>query len=500
MSGGSTQPRLRSRRSTGRRVPAAKGTELRDRIIAQFTERTTRSKQFAEAHRGDHADKSAIGAAFDSNLKAICYPIVVDHAQGCEVYDIDGNRYTDLLQGLGASLFGHNPVFVRDAIAARIAKGFALGTQTQLAGDVAARVARMTGKERVCFSNTGTEAIMTAIRLARTHTGRDRIVMFTNSYHGHSDPVLFRAPLVEYARRKVIGKLGERPLSRPLARLWDRPLATAAVPAAAGIPSGIGRDVLVLDYGDRRALDVIRAQRNRIAAVLVEPVQSRCPERKPVDFLKALRDLTRVHDIALIFDEMVTGFRLHPAGAQGLFEIDADIATYSKIVGGGLPLSIIAGSARYLDHIDGGRWRFGDDSRPEVPTTFFAGTFCKHPLALAAAQAVLIRLEEAGPGLQEGLNQRTAELVGRLNGFTDAEDIPVRFTHAGSFFAMALSESRIKPRAVNLFSYLLLCHGVFVRAGDRGGFLGTAHEGEDIHRVASTIEEGLATLRADGEV
>ncbi|MEM0982180.1 MAG: aminotransferase class III-fold pyridoxal phosphate-dependent enzyme, partial [Cyanobacteria bacterium P01_H01_bin.58] len=195
------------------------------------------------------------------------------------------------------------------------------------------------------------------------------------------------------------------------------------------------------------------------------------------------------------FDEMVTGFRVHPGGAQGHFGIQADLATYSKIAGGGLPLSIIAGKARLMDHIDGGPWCFGDDSVPEVPTTFFAGTFCKHPLSLAAAHAALQHLQDQGPVLQATLNQRTANLVDRLNAFTASVNMPIRFTRFGSFFAIALTQSQLSPEATNLLSYHLLNQGIHLRGGDKGGFLSTAHTAEDIDAIYTSFCNGLIALK-----
>jgi glutamate-1-semialdehyde aminotransferase len=471
------------------------GAALRAEVLGRFVDLTSGSKRYAAAHRAHHADKSSIGIGFDPLLKEAIYPIVASRVEGAHLWDVDNNEYTDILQGLGTNLVGHNPAFIRNAIARQLDEGFPIGPQHPLVGELARLVTTLTGLPRACFSNTGTEAIMAAIRMARTASGRDRIALFSNSYHGHADPVLLRAPLTEYARRKISGMLKRHKWTQPLSSVVARPILASAVPAAPGIPAAVGRDVLVLDYGNPRSLDVIRAHRHKLAAVLVEPVQSRCPELQPVDFLHALRDLTAAHDIALIFDEMVTGFRLHPAGAQGLFGIRADIATYRKIAGGGLPLSVIAGSQRYLDAIDGGQWEYGDDSVPGARTTFFAGTFCKHPLALTAAHAMLSHLRQQGPELQQRLTERTAHLVLRLNQYTEDQDIPVRFTHSGSFFAIAMTQSRIEQSAVNLLSYLLLCEGIFLRPGDKGGFITTAHSEQDTGSIAAAFELGLARLR-----
>ena len=163
--------------------------------------------------------------------------------------------------------------------------------------------------------------------------------------------------------------------------------ADGVYPLAPGITQGMVNDLLVLNYGMPEALSTIRAHAGELAAVLVEPVQSRRPDLQPREFLHQLRALTQELGVALIFDEMITGFRIHPGGAQAHFGIHADLVVYGKIAGGGLPIGIVAGQARYLDGIDGGWWQYGDDSGPSVQTTFFGGTFCKHPLTMASARA-----------------------------------------------------------------------------------------------------------------
>ena len=464
-------------------------------LIDSYTRRTRTSKQMATANRSVLADKSAIGYTFSPEIKEMCYPVVAVRSQGSRLWDIDGNEYIDILMGLGINLLGHNPPFVKAAIAERLDQGIQIGPQSELVGEVAQLITDLTGMERVTFSNTGTEAVMTAVRVARTATRRHKIAVFTNSYHGHFDAALMRAPLSEYARKKAVRSLQKKSLLAPLAGLMQNFLGTRAVPAALGVPKTTAKDVLVLEYGNPKSLDVIKANRRQLAAVLVEPVQSRCPELQPRDFLHALRDLTQTTGIALIFDEMVTGFRVHPGGAQAHFGIQADLATYSKIAGGGLPLSIIAGKAQFMNHIDGGAWQFGDDSVPQIPITFFAGTFCKHPLALAAARATLQHLKDQGPILQETLNQRTADLVERLNTFTVSNTMPIEFTQFGSFFAIALTQSQLSPSAANLLSYHLLNQGIHLRGGDKGGFLSTAHTPEDINTIYTAFCHALTELK-----
>ncbi|MEM9484545.1 MAG: aspartate aminotransferase family protein [Cyanobacteria bacterium P01_F01_bin.116] len=463
-------------------------------IIDRYNQRTAKSKQQAAANRSIVADKSSIGFNFSLETKEMCYPVVAARAAGPKLWDIDGNEYIDILMGLGTYLFGHNPPFIQEAVEVQAKRGIPIGPQAELVGAVAQLASDLTGMERVTFSNTGTEAVMTAVRIARTATKRNKIAVFTNAYHGHFDAALLRAPLSEYARKKAVRATSAKPWLAPVNWLLKRKINSRAVPAALGIPPAVAQDVMVLDYGNPQSLAAIRANRNKLAAVLVEPVQSRCPELQPREFLQELRALTNRIGTALIFDEMVTGFRVHPGGAQAHFGIQADLATYSKIAGGGLPLSIIAGRPQFMDHIDGGHWRYGDGSQPQVPTTFFAGTFCKHPLALATAHATLSRLKAEGSELQTDLTQKTIDLVDRLNRFTSEANLPVRFTQFGSFFAIALTQSQISPLATNLLSYHLLNRGIHLRGGDKGGFLSTAHTPDDINKIYTAFCEGLTAL------
>jgi glutamate-1-semialdehyde 2,1-aminomutase len=469
-------------------------------FIQQYNQRTSQSKALAEQNRTRLADKTSIGLGFIPEFKELCYPIAMDRAQGAYAWDVDGNQYVDILMGLGLNLLGHNPPFIQTAIAQQLEKGSHIGSQTILAGEVAELVCRLTGFDRATFSNTGTEAVMTAVRIARAATGRSKIAVFTNSYHGHFDAVLNRARRSEYARKAARKWLQQRnsPWLKPLQALIESVMDTTATPAAIGIPKTAAQDVIMLEYDNPRSIDLIRRHRRQLAAVLVEPVQSRIPEIQPRAFLQDLRRVTADHQIALIFDEMVTGFRIDPGGAQAHFGVEADMATYSKIAGGGLPLSIIAGRQQWMDKIDGGSWQYGDDSRPTQSTTFFAGTFCKHPLSLAAARAMLQHLIDRGPSLQTQLNQRTADLVRQLNQTMDKHQWPIRFICFGSFFAISLSDSQIPDRALALLSYQLISRGIYLRQGDRGGFLSTAHGGKDIQLIHQAFEASFEALETLG--
>ncbi len=445
-------------------------------FITTYSQRHQASKQLTATYRPVLADARS-SAGFDPLIKEMVYPIVGDRAAGSRVWDADGNEYLDLIMGFGVHLFGHNPSMVQQALIEQISQGMAFGMQSNLAGEVATLIHDLTGMERVAFSNTGTEAVMTAIRLARAATGRDKIALFAGSYHGHGDATLMKASAV----------LGQ------------------ATPRFSGIPAAIAQDILVLKYGDPRSLDLIRTHANQLAAVLVEPVQSRRLDLQPQAFLHDLRQLTQTQDIALIFDEMLTGFRIHPGGAQAYFGVRADIATYGKIIGGGMPIGVVAGSARYLDKIDGGQWQYGDDSVPQVETTFFAGTYCKHPLAMTAAKAVLQHLKAEGAALQQQLNAQTQGLCDRLNAYFTSVGIPIEMVHFGSLFGPASGDATPEASShrsamsitMMLLYYHLLDQGILLYP-DGSGILSTAHTDADSDRLLSAVQASMGALAQGG--
>ncbi|HEY0172712.1 MAG TPA: aminotransferase class III-fold pyridoxal phosphate-dependent enzyme, partial [Pyrinomonadaceae bacterium] len=433
-------------------------------LVERFTRRTAASKELARKYRPVLADSRAI-VGFRLSIKEMLYPIVGAGGDGARLRDVDGNEYVDITMGFGVHLLGHRPPFVAAAIEEQLRRGIEMGPRPALAGEVAALVCELTGMERAAFCNSGTEAVMTALRLARARTGRTKVAIFSGSYHGHSDGTLARA-------REV----GGRPQSAPL---------------APGIPPRVVEDLLVLEYGDPRALELLREHADELAAVLVEPVQSRHPELQPREFLHELRAWTRGAGVVLIFDEMVTGFRIHPGGAQAWFGVEADLATYGKIAGGGLPVGIVAGRAHFMDGIDGGLWDYGDASYPRAETTYFGGTFCQHPLAMAAAHAVLSHLRERGPSLQAELNERTSRMAATLNEHFAREEMPIRVAHFGSLFRFNYTGN------LDLLFYHLLTRGVYVWEW-RNCFLSTAHTDEEIARVVGAVADSADEMRAGG--
>ncbi|MFH0518385.1 MupA/Atu3671 family FMN-dependent luciferase-like monooxygenase [Streptomyces sp. M41] len=435
-----------------------------DDLVRRYTARTPTSKRIAQRYRRVLADSRAV-VGFRSGTKEMLYPIAGRRASGARLEDIDGNEYIDITMGFGVLLFGHEPDFVTEAVREHLSRGIQLGPRNVETGEAAELLADLTGLERVAFANSGTEANSAAIRLARAATGRDRIVTFGGAYHGHADNVLGRT-----------SGSGTDQLTVPVSR---------------GIPQAAVADLLVLDYGSDSALDTIAHHADDIAAVVVEPVQSRHPTLQPVEFIRRLRELTRRHGIVLLFDEMLTGFRPAPRGAQELYGVTPDLATYGKLLGGGFPIGAIAGRADIMDGVDGGHWSYGDDSYPPADTTFFGGTYIQHPVSMVAARAVLSHLKEHSPRLQERLNARTAELAATLNGFFEAEEYPLRMSHFGSQF-------RFEHRAdMELFYHHLMLRGVHVWEW-RNFFLSTAHSDGDIEFVADAVRDSLRELRSAG--
>jgi len=453
------------------RIDASAGTQLDrhqrarlDAFIERYLARTPRSKAYTQQHRAHMADPRVV-TGFRPLTKEIVYQIVVERSKGARVWDIDGNEYVDALNGFGTSLFGWQPDFVVEAVQAQVAAGYEIGPMHPLAGEVCGLVCELTGHERAALCNTGSEAVLGAMRVARTVTGRETIVVFSGSYHGINDEVIVR---------------GTRKLR--------------SVPAAPGILPNTSEKVLVLDYGTPETLRIIRERAHELAAVLVEPVQSRRPDFQPVEFLREVRRITAEAGAALIFDEVITGFRSHPGGAQALFGIRADLATYGKVVGGGFPIGVIAGSRAFMDALDGGQWQYGDDSVPTVGVTYFAGTFVRHPLTLAAARASLLHMKEQGGALQERLNERTAAMAAELNAFAADAGAPVRIKHFASLWRTAFDEDH--PLQDLLFA-MMRSRGIHI-LDNFPCFFTTAHSEADFQAIAQAWKDSVLELQEAG--
>jgi amino acid adenylation domain-containing protein len=438
-----------------------------DALVARYTAKTAKSKALTTQYRSVHADPRT-ASGFNRLWKEIVYQIVTVKSKGSRLIDVDGNEYIDILNGFGPGFLGHAPEQVVSALHTQLDAGFEVGPQSLLAMEAAALFCEVTGNDRASFVCTGSEAVYAAMRLARTCTGRDRIVMFARDYHGNFDEVLVRG---------LDGKDGPRSL-----------------PMAPGIPRDSVKNVIVLPYGSPQALDYIRKNASSIAAVIVEPVQSRRPEFRPADFIREVRRITENAGSLFIFDEVVTGFRFGPRGAQGYYGVDADLVTYGKVVGGGMPVGVVSGKARFMDTFDGGMWQYGDDSFPEAPVTFFAGTFVRHPLAMAALKAMLTFFKTQPDFFWKTVNAKGDKLAGTVDRWFADNDMPFQMPNCGSLMYLRIGEDQ---KYGGLLGAGLRDRGVFMLEGFPS-YMTAAHDDQDIDHVIEAVKDTALEMRAAG--
>ena len=322
-------------------------------------------------------------------------PLVLVRARGAEVVDASGRRFLDFIMGWGALILGHSHPAILRALRSGIRRGVMMGLthpdEIELARLIAEAVPSV---EQVRFTTSGTEACMTAVRLARAHTGRTKVLMFDGCYHGHGESLMARK--------------------------------------SAGIPTLTEQETLTIPFNDPEAFERAIAQhRTDMACVIVEPVAANMgvvvPER---GYLARLRELTRQHGIVLIFDEVVTGFRLGLGGAQGVFGVTPDLTTFGKIICGGLPVGALGGPRRLMQRL-----------APEGDV-YHGGTFAGHPLSMAAGIALLNELKTNPP--YERLEQRSQHLVGGLSEAASRLGVPIHINRMGSMFTLFFSETPVR--------------------------------------------------------
>lgn len=441
---------------------------LQQQYLTEFTQRynqkTQKSKTYTQAHRVHMADPRVV-SGFRPGTKELVYSLVVNKSKGCRIWDMDGNEYIDSLNGFGSSMLGYQPDFLKKALLQQIDNGYEIGPQHELAGEVCQQICEFTHFDRAALCNTGSEAVLGAMRIARTVTGRSLIIAFTGSYHGINDEVIARSSKSQ-----------------------------KTLPAAPGILPEAVQNMLFLEYGTSETLKIIEEKSEEIAAILVEPVQSRRCDFQPITFLKQLRRVATASKAVLIFDEIISGFRFHTGGVQSLFGVQADIATYGKVIGGGLSIGAIAGKKQFMDALDGGWWQFGDASIPEVGVTYFAGTFVRHPLALATANATLKYFSECGPELQQGLNQKGTYLSSALNAICVKLEVPMYIAQYCSLWRIHFTE---EYSYVELFFALMRLKGIHILEGFPC-FITTAHTQEDLDEIIRCFEASITELRLYG--
>lgn len=460
-------PKLSSyaRISTLDDLPPRQRQGLED-FMKRYVEKTAASKALQQRHRQYYADPRSV-TGFSKLWKEIVYQIGLKRSKGSKIWDIDGNEYIDYVMSYGVALFGHMPDFVEEAVSKALARGNSLDVLPPEATEVARIICELSGMDRVTLANTGTEAVLGAVRAARTITGKERIAVFDTDYHGMIDQFLVRG-----------------------VHLRDH---SRALPASPGVPAFLVENNLVLDYDDPHVLDKLRSHIHELAAVLIEPVQAQNPHWQHDELIGAVREITRQHDVPLIFDEIINGFRLAPRGAQAWYGVEADIVAYGKSISGGLPLAAVAGKARYMDAFDGGFWQYGDDSSPEGLVTYFAGTFIKNPISVAAAHAALQELQRRSPELQQELNERTEAFARRIRQIFLDTRAPFMIQSCASIFMIKTADTNPLSR---LFHYFFRLRGVNIR--ERPCFVSTAHTEADFERTYEAFEAAIEDMYEAG--
>lgn len=403
------------------------------------------------------------------------YPIYIASAEGSRMTDVDGNSYIDVTMGFGSHVLGHRPPAIMAALLKQMEAGWHYVVHNPLQVDLARLIAEIVPMaELTAFCNSGTEATMHAIRLARAFTGKLHIASFEGAYHGAHDTALVKAD-AKSAR------------DRPRTRLVGK-----------GIPAVIREQVLTLPFNDDHAFDLIRGNADTLAAVMVEPVQSSNPRLDHGEFLRELRATCNACDVLLIFDEVVTGFRLALGGGQEHFAVNADIATFGKALGGGLAIGAVAGRRDIMSQLTEA-W-LHDDS------VFMGGTFSGNPLAMASGIAALETMRDSAATLYPHINALNDRLARRFDRFCQSHQIPAQMLNAGSIFSVIFQREAVHSawdirndhtEAEREFYLHLLSDGIMV-PGAHPLFLSAAHSTEDVDTVARAMENALLAVRDDG--
>jgi glutamate-1-semialdehyde 2,1-aminomutase len=394
-------------------------------------------------------------------------PFVVERGEGARIWDVDGREYIDFVLSWGPLVLGHAAPPVLDALERAMRSGTSFGIPTEAEVALAELIVRrMPHLEMLRFVSSGTEATMSALRLARAYTGRERVLKFDGCYHGHADPFLVRA---------------------------GSGVATLGLPDSPGVPASIAEQTLVAPFNDPGAVRALaRAHAASLAAIIVEPVMGNAGLIEPdPSFLPSLREVADEVGCLLIFDEVMTGFRIAPGGALERFGVRADLTTLGKVIGGGLPVAAYGGPRSIMQLV-----------APEGPM-YQAGTLSGNPLAMAAGHATLTALT---PELHDRIAQRTARLVTGLCAMAARLDVPLTARSAGSMWGFFFRREPVRSFAdaktsdVDLFRRFFheaLARGVYLApSAFEAAFMSAAHGDRDVDDALDRLEGAMRAARA----
>lgn len=390
-------------------------------------------------------------------------PLFIERGEGPYLFDVDGNRYIDYVLSWGPLITGHAHPVVVEAIRQAALKGTSYGAPSPLEIELAQRVMDfMPGIGMIRFVNSGTEATMSALRLARAYTKRDKIIKFEGCYHGHADMLLVQA---------------------------GSGVATLSLPDSPGIPAATAADSLVAIYNDLASVEALfQRYPDQIAAIIVEPVAGNMGVIPPVDgFLQGLRDVTTREGALLIFDEVMTGFRVHLNGAQELYHIVPDLTTLGKVIGGGLPVGAYGGKREIMEMV------------APVGPVYQAGTLSGNPLAMSAGIAALDLLKT--PGMWDRLEKASADLTSGIGAAASSAGIPIQQTRVGTMFTTFFSEvmptdwSTVRMADKNRYGQFfrsMLENGIYLApSAFEAGFMSTVHSDEVILATVAAAEKAF---------
>ena len=392
-------------------------------------------------------------------------PIFMEKGKGSKITDIDGNEYIDYVLSWGPLILGHADDRVVEALKEAAEKGTSFGAPTELESKVAKLVMeRVPSIEMIRMVNSGTEATMSALRLARGYTGRDLILKFSGNYHGHGDSLLIKA---------------------------GSGVATLGLPDSPGVPAGVAKNTITVPYNDVDSVKEAFSQYGeQIAAVIVEPVSGNMGVVPPVnDFLQQLRQITTEYEALLIFDEVMTGFRVGYHCAQGYFDVKPDLTCLGKVIGGGLPVGAYGGKREIMENV------------APAGSIYQAGTLSGNPLAMTAGFETLNALK---PAMYDDMNKKVDRLIEGYEEAAEQYNIPLRVNRAGSMVGFFFTEEEVvdfttaETSDLEMFKAYyqgMIAEGIFLPPSQfEGLFISTAHSDEDIEKTISAVQNVFKKL------